>query len=204
MKRTMSWAAMVVFTVLGIGNAAAYNNNGGAIFMPTGAITSQPIGHYEFCQRLPGECVERTSRPQQVVLTDALWRQLTQINDAVNNRIHPMSDQDVFGAPEVWSYATDLGDCEDYVLVKRRELAQRGWPLSALLVTVVRQENGDGHAVLTVVTDRGDFVLDNLDGRVRLWSETPYLFVKRQSERDTGAWISVGDDRSMLVGTVHP
>ena len=203
MKRTMSWVAAVIFTALGLSSAEAFSNSGAAIFMPTGTTTSQPIGHYEFCQRLPGECSQRTARPLQVELTTDLWVELTAVNDTINERIHPMSDLDVFGQPEVWSYATDLGDCEDYVLVKRRELAARGWPLSALLVTVVRQENGDGHAVLTVVTDRGEFVLDNLDGRVRLWSETPYLFVKRQSERDTGAWVSVGDDRSILVGTVN-
>jgi predicted transglutaminase-like cysteine proteinase len=199
----MTWAVAVVFTVLGLSSAEAFNNNGASIFMPVGTTTSQPIGHYEFCQRMPGECSLHTLRPQLVTLTNELWSELTAVNDAVNGRIHPMSDQDVFGQPEVWSFATNLGDCEDYVLVKRRELASRGWPLSALLVTVVRQENGDGHAVLTVVTDRGDFVLDNLDGRVRLWTETPYLFVKRQSERDTGAWISVGDDRSILVGAVN-
>ena len=203
MNRTMTWVAAVVFTALGLSSAEAFNNSGAAIFMPTGTTTSQPIGHYEFCQRLPGECAQRTSRSLLVELTTDLWVELTAVNDVVNNRIRPMSDLDVFGQPEVWSYASDLGDCEDYVLVKRRELAARGWPLSALLVTVVRQENGDGHAVLTVVTDRGDFVLDNLEGRVRLWSDTSYLFVKRQSEHDTGAWISVGDDRSILVGTVN-
>jgi predicted transglutaminase-like cysteine proteinase len=200
----MSWAVAVMFTALGLGSAEAASNSGAPIFMPTGTTTSQPIGHYEFCQRLPGECSARTSRPLHVTLTDALWLELTAVNDAVNHQIQPRSDLDVFGRPEVWSFANTLGDCEDYVLVKRRELVARGWPLSALLVTVVRQENGEGHAVLTVVTDRGDFVLDNLDGRVRLWSDTPYLFVKRQSERNAGAWISVGDDRSILVGTVHP
>jgi predicted transglutaminase-like cysteine proteinase len=39
-------------------------------------------------------------------------------------------------------------DCEDYVLLKRRMLMQAGWPREALLVTVVRDKKGDGHAVL--------------------------------------------------------
>ena len=37
----------------------------------------------------------------------------------------------------------------------------RGWPESKLLITVVRDENNEGHAVLTVRTDEGDFILDN-------------------------------------------
>jgi hypothetical protein len=32
----------------------------------------------------------------------------------------------------------------------------RGWPESKLLITVVRDENNEGHAVLTVRTDEGD------------------------------------------------
>ena len=57
---------------------------------------------------------------------------------------------------EKWSYPDDgYGDCEDYVLLKRRLLAARGFPESTLLITVVRDENNEGHAVLTVRTDRG-------------------------------------------------
>ncbi len=76
------------------------------------------------------------------------------------------------------------GDCEDYVLLKRRMLMQAGWPREALLITVVRDKKGDGHAVLTVKTDKGDFILDNQAENVLLWSETGYRFVKRQSQSD--------------------
>ena len=38
---------------------------------------------------------------------------------------------------------------------------ESGWPRAALLVTVVREKNGNGHAVLTVKTDKGEFILDN-------------------------------------------
>ena len=63
---------------------------------------------------------------------------------------------------ERWNYPDDgYGDCEDYVLLKRRMLMQAGWPREALLITVVRDKKGDGHAVLTVKTNRGEFVLDN-------------------------------------------
>ena len=63
------------------------------------------------------------------------------------------------------------------------------------LITVVRDHKGDGHAVLTVKTDRGEFILDNQYGAIALWSETGYRFVKRQSQTDPNVWVSLGDLR---------
>ena len=37
-------------------------------------------------------------------------------------------------------------------------------------MAVVKQANGEGHAVLMVRTDRGDLVLDNQVGSVDLWN----------------------------------
>jgi predicted transglutaminase-like cysteine proteinase len=74
-------------------------------------------------------------------------------------------------------------------------LLQSGWPREALLITVVRDKKDEGHAVLTVKTDRGDYVLDNQAEDVVLWSDTGYRFVKRQSQSDPNAWVSLGDPR---------
>ena len=82
-------------------------------------------------------------------------------------------------------------------------LQRAGVPRSALLITVLRQRNGAGHAVLTVRTSEGDFVLDNLDERILPWNETDYLYLKRQSELDSGKWIGIADDRDILVGSVR-
>jgi predicted transglutaminase-like cysteine proteinase len=96
------------------------------------------------------------------------------------------------GLVERWSYPDDgYGDCEDYVLLKQRMLVQSGWPREALLVTVVRDEKGEGHAVLTVTTDQGDYVLDNQNEDILLWSETGYRFIKRQSQFSRNNWISL-------------
>ena len=87
---------------------------------------------------------------------------MVRVNKWVNDTIRPITDMDQWGVVEKWSYPdTGRGDCEDYVLLKRRMLMQAGWPREALLVTVVREHNGDGHAVLTVKTDKGEFILDN-------------------------------------------
>jgi predicted transglutaminase-like cysteine proteinase len=50
--------------------------------------------------------------------------------------------------------------------------------------------------VLTVKTDKGEFILDNQYEEVLLWSDTGYRFVKRQSQNDPNAWIALGDPRS--------
>ena len=95
---------------------------------------------------------------------------------------------------ERWSYPDDgYGDCEDYVLLKRRMLIMSGWPREALLVTVVRDKKDEGHAVLTVTTDKGDYILDNQNKDILLWSKTGYRFVKRQSQSNSNVWVSLSN-----------
>jgi len=172
--------------------------------MVTGGLTSQPIGHYEFCKARPAECSIRPRVLAPAAMTNALWRKLTEVTAAVNASVKPMSDQEIYGKEEVWAYPDKgVGDCEDYVLEKRRRLSRLGVSLADLLVTVVRKPDGEGHAVLTVRTDRGDYVLDNLTDKVRLWDQTGYRFLKRQAIDNTGRWVSIRDDQSVLVGSVQ-
>lgn len=169
----------------------------------TGGRTSQPIGHYEFCQANPGECSTRLRDRGPEELTPTLWKWMSSVNLEVNRAVRPMNDIEIYGKKEVWTYPQKgVGDCEDYVLAKRRALAQRGVPLSNLLITVVRKPDGEGHAVLTVRTDQGDFVLDNLSDTVVLWSETDYRYLKRQASNHTGHWVSLRDDNDTVVGAV--
>ena len=173
-------------------------------FMHTGGRTTQPIGHYDFCLREPTECRQKTASGTPVELTRKLWSALVDINNTVNVLVAPRTDYEMWGQEELWSYPTNVGDCEDYALEKRRRLMALGIPAGDLLVTVVRQPSGDGHAVLTVRTSLGDFILDNLEPRVLAWSETEYTYLKRQSERNSGVWVSVDDSRaSVAVGSVN-
>ncbi|BCP54200.1 hypothetical protein K32_28170 [Kaistia sp. 32K] len=166
--------------------------------------TSQPVGHHELCSRMPVECNETTRDTTPMHLTVTRWNELIAVNDNVNTAIEPVTDLELYGREEYWNYPDEgKGDCEDFVLLKRRELMERGWPAGAVLITVVRQTNGEGHAVLTVRTDRGDLVLDNLEPKIKLWGETEYQFVKRQSDRNSGRWVSIDDDRPTLVGSIR-
>ena len=170
------------------------------LFVSLGDASRPPIGWIEFCADKPRECSASQGEPRDVVLTSKVWKDLTRINKWVNDTIKPVTDMDHWGVVEKWSYPEDgKGDCEDYVLLKRRMLMQAGWPREALLVTVVRERNGDGHAVLTVKTDKGEFILDNQHPDIRLWSDTDYRFVKRQTQFDQNTWISLGDPRPLMA-----
>jgi predicted transglutaminase-like cysteine proteinase len=128
---------------------------------------------------------------------------IEKINTSVNERIHAMTDREVYGREEAWAYPNDVGDCEDYALEKRRQLAAKGFSLADLLITVVRKPDGEGHAVLTVRTAQGDFVLDNLSSEVKPWYQTSYTFLKRQASFHTGRWVSIENGRDVLVGALR-
>ncbi len=170
--------------------------------MVTGDITSQPIGHYQFCKVNAAECSIHPADRGPAKLTPQLWKKVVAVNARVNRSVQPVNDIDLYGQDEVWTYPDKAGDCEDYVLLKRRLLARAGISLSNLLITVVRKPDGEGHAVLTVRTDRGDYILDNLTDAVRGFEDTGYRFLKRQSTTDTGRWVSIRAGSSSLVGSV--
>jgi predicted transglutaminase-like cysteine proteinase len=190
-------AALLVAAVLGLPGASRAGER--ALFVSLGEEARPPIGWVEFCVLHQRDCAGVATAPRDVVLTSRTWNDLVRINRWVNETIRPMTDFEHWGVVEKWSYPDDgYGDCEDYVLLKRKMLMQAGWPLSALLITVVRDEKGDGHAVLTVRTDRGEFVLDNQNERILLWSDTRYRFVKRQSQSDPNSWVALGDPRPAI------
>lgn len=170
-----------------------------AFVQTASGTTSIPVGHLDFCRTRPDECRPNASVVQVQALDEGNWQQLVETNAYFNQTIVPVTDEDLYKVAEFWTYPNGYGDCEDYALAKRRALIEAGWPASTLLMSVVREANGDGHAVLLVRTDRGDLVLDNQDGAIRLWSETPYHFVKRQSQADAGQWVDMIDDRVVVV-----
>ena len=193
-------AAAALIAMLSAGPATAAGER--TLFATVGAATRAPIGWVDFCSNNPRECDARAAEAIDVELTAKAWKDLNRINKWVNDTVKPVTDLDHWGEVERWNYPDDgYGDCEDYVLLKRRMLMQSGWPRQSLLITVVRDKRGDGHAVLTVKTDRGEFVLDNQNEEVLLWSETGYRFVKRQSQSDPNVWVALGDQRPAATVT---
>lgn len=158
--------------------------------METFGQTSIPIGYFRYCQRYAELC-QRRSEAESIELTREHWRQMVEINNYANTSILPLTDQEIFGVEEKWEYPETVGDCEDYALLKRKLLNEKGFPLGSLLLTVGRDAKGGGHAVLTVVTDVGDFVLDNVEPKILLWRDAEIYFLKRQSGENPNTWVSL-------------
>ena len=158
--------------------------------METFGRTSMPVGYYEYCRRYGDRCA-RPADGSSVSLTRERWKEIIRVNNTVNTTVAPVTDSELFGVEERWDYPQSAGDCEDYALEKRRRLNDMGYPLGALLMTVGRDADGGGHAVLTVVTDMGDFILDNQEPRVLLWRDAELTYLKRQSQEDPNDWVSL-------------
>ena len=177
-------------------------------FMRIYGPAKPPYGFMRFCDANPQYCADDIASVRATAhrfdATPERLSQLDAINRGVNDTVAPYTDQEIYGISEYWTMPTTRGDCEDYALLKREQLARQGWPRNALLLTVVRDELGEGHAVLTVRTRQGDFVLDNKVSDVRLWSEMPYAFVMRQSYVNPMVWVSLdqnyADDTGLLAG----
>ena len=187
-------AALVMAGGLSALNASTEARDIKASFAGIGKPTSVPFGWVDFCKRYAGECNTQDLAPMDVNLTAKSLKELERINKWVNVNIEPVSDMDHWHVIDQWDYPTDgKGDCEDYALLKRKMLIEEGFPRQALLMTVVKDEHGEGHAVLTVKSNRGELVLDNQESRILPWDQTSYRFVKRQSQENPNVWVQVGE-----------
>lgn len=171
--------------------------------------TQPPYGFVRFCEEAAEECKPGPAEEIRFNATPQRLSQLDEINRHVNRSIQPITDLEHFGVTEYWTLPKDgKGDCEDYALLKRHLLIELGWPISSMLMTVVRDEKGEGHAVLTARTAQGDYVLDNKHDEVRIWHMTGYDFVMRQSFLDPRAWVSLdpldGSAPAAIAGVKQP
>lgn len=158
---------------------------------PTGFARPVPAWN-GFCAAQPHICDVDLAEPARITLDENVWRLLARVNREVNAEIAPVTDMEQWGVLDIWDLGdTGAGDCEDYQLAKRERLVAAGIPRRALRMTVVLDERNEGHAVLKVLTDRGDFVLDNVHDEVKAWDRTPYVYVKREGQSGR-AWVSLG------------
>ena len=161
--------------------------------MPTSSLrVSPPAGFISFCMRHPDQCETTEDERQVVELNDGTWKILRDVNYSVNRSIKFRDDIEHFGRNEYWDIATDgYGDCDDYVLTKRKALIEAGFPALALRVTIVRTHTNIGHAVLSVSTDQGEYVLDNRTSQIHPWEQARYEWISRQDAQDPMRWVSL-------------
>jgi predicted transglutaminase-like cysteine proteinase len=202
--------ALMSLNAIGFARAEEAKYHDDALRLPVashaavGSPTLVPYGWFDFCSRHADECKVKKSQAEDVQLTPEVWALLNQINRYGNATILPISNFQHWGTMlDHWDYPTDgKGDCKVYALLKRKLLLDAGLPRQVLLMTIVRDLNNEGHTILTVRTDRGDFVLDNLSDDVRAWDSTGYLYVKRQAQTDPNVWLDLGGVRGVPVVTV--
>jgi predicted transglutaminase-like cysteine proteinase len=159
--------------------------------------SAKPIAAWvRFCDQFAAECSVNLSESAIIDLTPQVWNTIVAVNRRVNGRITPITDKDHWGLIDRWEFPDDgMGDCEDFQLLKRRMLVERGLSRRAMRMTVVIDELGEGHAVLTIRTNRGNYILDNKTSAIMPEDQTGYTFVKRESQ-DMVGWVSLGGRNS--------
>ncbi len=198
-RLSLGFALLALAALIAPAQASGNVDLSNPAFAQVTGLTSIPIGHARFCQTRASECAPNGAVKELEPLTEARWRELLRVNAEYNASVVAVTDQELYQTEEFWTYPNGYGDCEDFVLIKRRALIELGWNPSTLLIAVVRQTSGAGHAVLIARTDRGDLVLDNLRGLVKVWNQTPYQYIKRQSQSHAGQWVDIRDTRPMSL-----
>ena len=137
-----------------------------------GETTPIPNGWESFCERYESECAYPYEAGAVIHLDAENWEMLNAVNTEVNKTITYVPDLEQWGKETHWDIAlkSKKGDCEEYVLSKRHELIAKGYPASALLITLVfyysDKDHWLGHALLAVRTDQGVYVMDSRDPQI--------------------------------------
>jgi predicted transglutaminase-like cysteine proteinase len=110
-------------------------------------------------------------------------------NCQVNAALIPTGGISAVGRSDYWSLPINgRCDCKHHALLKTKTLIANGCRADRLAVTVVLDRNGSNHAVLMARLNAGDYVLDNLTGRIRSWDDTGYTFLARQNFQNQRKW----------------
>jgi predicted transglutaminase-like cysteine proteinase len=210
LSKHRSFMGTALALLLIAGGASAAQAQQGAVGIPVASAPANasgdaraPYAWSDLCRRSPAECRVDVNEPERAEMTPKLWKAMTTLNARINREIEAITDEDHWGVVDRWDLPEDgKGDCEDFALLKRKRLAEIGVPRRAMLMTVVIDEENAGHAVLMIRTDRGDFILDNKRNAVLPWSQTGYVYVKRESQVRTG-WTSLGGAQTATVASVR-
>ncbi|MEO1249350.1 MAG: transglutaminase-like cysteine peptidase [Pseudomonadota bacterium] len=129
------------------------------------SIGASPRPWLDFCRSDPSR-TQCAHEPATVEMTGARLHQLM----AAQAMVHQSTEQrpDAVELGDRWELIEhgQAGDCEDMALTKRDILMTWGWPAGALrpAICVINQDSAGSqlHAVLTVDTTAGTYVLGNL------------------------------------------
>ena len=146
--------------------------------------TLAPMAFVEYCIKNKKLCAPSTV--SEITLSAPTFSTLETINKQVNRSIRPRRER-----IDIWQSGVKTGDCEDFALTKRAKLLDMGFSASALRMAVATTPSGEGHAVLVVSTNRGDFVLDNRNDEIRAFNHTDLSWVKIQGKKTPLLWNEI-------------
>lgn len=122
-------------------------------------------------------------------------QQLELINSWVNRTIRYTEDANAFGQSDYWASPKvslkGRGDCEDYVIAKYASLKALGFGDDRMRIVIVTDTRKKiGHAVLSVRTADGVYILDNQNLRPVLHQQISY-YAPVYSINAAGRWINI-------------
>lgn len=144
-----------------------------------------PFALIRFCREQPEDC-RPTGGSAATRVPASAWKTVERINRSVNRAIRPRSDK-----TDRWDADVSAGDCEDYVLTKRRQLIAAGIPSGALRIAVARTGAGEGHAILIARTGEGDLILDNRTDTIRPLERSDLTWIKISSAENPKIWYAI-------------
>ena len=172
---------LCVITLFSIRPSLSVERASKPAYMPLGHALVAPFSFYKFCERKPTRCVP-SQEVRQITLDTEIRQNFEDVQRGVNRSLSGL---------EKWNDDATRNDCTDYALTKRSRLLDMGYPSSALLIAVAFVPSEEAHLLVVVVTDRGDFVLDNLRATVVRWDQLPYRWVMRSTPQDPKTWQAI-------------
>ncbi|WP_209833089.1 transglutaminase-like cysteine peptidase [Ruegeria sp. HKCCE3926] len=171
---------------LAVAPVAHASGNG---FIPSVAASPPPSGAANLCAEYKWACAKKRSVS---LSSQQELKVVEQVNRRVNRSTREVTDQSQYKMTERWALPTARGgDCEDFALLKKRDLIHAGVDPSKLLIATVLDTRRVPHAVLVYRSSKGDLVLDNLTNRIKPWTATRYLFLRMQDPNRPGRWVGV-------------
>jgi predicted transglutaminase-like cysteine proteinase len=141
--------------------------------------------------REPAQCKDDREAGGTLHLDSKTGALIASVNNSVNRATTWIVDSVTDGRQEHFGFVKNgMGDCEDMAITKRAMLHQAGIPLHKLRIAIGKNARGELHAVLLVLTDKGDLVLDSPEFEIRDWRKARLTWLTRQDGSALG-WQTI-------------
>lgn len=188
-QRLKTSAVLIGLSIVAFGFGAEANAGTTGSFIVAKSASAPPPGAVSLCRKYQWACSNANAPVQNAA---SVLQAARQVNHLVNASVRLINDSTQYGREEYWTLPSQRGgDCEDFVLLKKQMLFERGVNANDLMIATVLDLNRESHAVLVLRTAHGDYVLDSQHNRVKTWRATGYTFLKMQNPNAMGRWNAI-------------